>query len=339
MRAIHRLLINDLYNQWRQGIAITALLACGVATFVMMTSTMRSVQESQQRYYRDYRFADVFMQLTRAPDYLASRVSALPGVVHTQTRIVEHAIISMPEMVEPVSCRLISMEDIPSHGLNGVHLRAGTFPANASRTEVVVHELFAEAHGIRPGDKIDVILGGHQKRLTVSGIGMSPEYVYAVQPGLLVPDNRRFGIIWMPRKSLAAAFDMDGAFNDLSLKLANGTNLQQVLFQVDRIFEPYGGRGAYPAADQESHSRVADELHQMQAMAYVTPSIFMIVAAFLFNVVLSRMVKQQQEQIATLRAFGYSANDIGRHYFRFLLVFVIAGCLAGCVIGCGCRGG
>jgi putative ABC transport system permease protein len=131
---------------------------------------------------------------------------------------------------------------------------------------------------------------------------------------------------------MAAAFNMEGAFNDGSFSLLSNhgmpsrgigfqpvnsadnrdslkayptPSVREILFQIDQLTEPYGGRSAYTRDDQTSHRRVADEMHQLRGMALVSPSIFLAVAAFLFNIMLSRMVHQQQEQIATLRAFGY----------------------------------
>lgn len=333
MKTTTRLLLADIAMMWRQGLAISLLLACGVATWIMTTSTMRSMQISRERYYREYHFADVFLELTRAPEALAERFRDIPGVVRVDTRVVRHVILDLPTMPEPASCRLISLGDDPASALNGVYLRRGRFPGKYSETEVVASELFAKEHRLELGDHIDVLMAGKKERLTVVGIGLSPEWIYAVQPGLLVPDNRRYGILWMSRKAMDAAFNMEGAFNDAALSVLPGTSIREVVFQLDHLTERYGGRGAYDRSIQSSHSRVSDEMHQMRTMAYVTPAIFLIVAAFLFNIVLSRMVHQHKEQIATLRAFGFTSLEILRHYLEWILFWVVAGALPGIAVG------
>jgi putative ABC transport system permease protein len=318
---------------WQQGLAISALLASGIAIFVMSTSTMRSLELNRERYYRDYRFGDVFVQMVRAPNQLAERLAEIPGVERIQTRIVREVLLDMPNMVEPASCRLVSVDDQPALGLNGVHLRRGRFPNSIGPTEVVISELFADAHGLNPGDELHCIMGGRRQKLTIVGVGLSPEYVYAVQPGLLLTDNRRFGIVWMPRPQMAAAFNMEGAFNNVSMILRPNVSVDAVLMDVDRLTAAYGSIGAYGREDQESHNRVSDEMHQIRTMAYVTPSIFLVVAAFLFNIVFSRLINQQKEQIATLRAFGYRASEIGLHYVKFIALLVAVGSVAGWIIG------
>jgi putative ABC transport system permease protein len=333
MRPLNRLLISDVKRMWRQGLAISSLLACGVATFVMSTSTMHSLEKSQAKYYSDYQFGDVFVQLQRAPNGLAARLAEIPGVARVEARVVRNVILDVPQMSEPASCKLVSIGHDPASDLNGLVLLQGRLPNPTGRVEVVASGPFAEANGFRPGDKLDVIMGGRKEVLHIVGIGMSPEFVYAVQPGLILTDDRRFGILWMPRRQMEAAFNMEGAFNNAVLQLRPRTSVQEVLFHVDRLTLPYGGIGAYDRSDQESHHRVADELHQMNNMAYVTPSIFLAVSTFLFNIVLSRMVHQQKEQIATLRAFGFRPSEIGFHYLKFVLILVAIGSVVGCLTG------
>ncbi len=318
---------------WRQGLAISVLLACGIAIFVMMSSSMQSLETSCDRYYRTYRFADIFAPLTRAPKQIASRIAQIPGVAQVQTRVVHAVLLDMPKMLEPASCRLVSIDSDASHGLNQVFLRRGRMPRSFGRNEVIASEPFAEAHRLNPGDTLDVNMDGRQEKLHIVGIGLSPEYVYAVQPGLLLSDNRRFGILWMPERRMEAAFNMEGAFNSLSIALRPQASSSEVIFQIDRILEPFGGRGAFGRKDQESHRRLFDEMHQMRSMAYVTPSIFLAVSAFLFNIVFSRLVNQQKEQIATLRAFGYTRVELVLHYFKLMAILVVLGALLGLVVG------
>lgn len=329
MKTLDRLLFADLKRMWGQALAISAVLACGVATFVMSTTTMRSLEVTYEHYYREYRFADVFVTLKRAPNRFAARLREIPGVARVETRVVRDVILDIATMVEPASCRLVSTPDHPGQNLNAVHLRRGRLPDPGRRGEVLASEMFAEAHDLGPGDTVKVIMGGVEERLRIVGIALSPEYIYAVQPGMLLPDNRRFGVLWMPYRQMAAAFNMEGAFNDASFTVRPGTSLRDVIFHVDRLCEQYGGGGAYTRDDQISHRRVADEIHQLRGMAYVSPLIFLAVAAFLFNLVLSRIVHQQQERIATLRAFGYLPNEIGAQYLKLLLLLVVAGVLLG----------
>lgn len=333
MRSLTRMFFAEFFRLWRQGVAIVGLLACGIAIFVMSTGMIRALETSRDRYYRDYRFADLFAQLVRAPLSLVDRIAEIPGVKSATGRIVREVLVDVSGMVEPVSCRLVSVQPDPVRAVNGIYLRRGRLPEPSDRVEVVVNELFAQAHGLNPGDSIVANMAGRLERLHIVGIGLSPEYIYVVQPGLLLSDDRRYGVLWAPYRDLAPAFNMEGAFNHVSIELYGGANARDVMHQIDILTKPYGGLGAYDRSEQESHERVSDEMHQVRAMAILSPTIFLLVTLFLLHIVFSRLVHQQRESIATLRAFGYYPFEIGWHYSKIVMVWVCAGVGLGIIVG------
>ena len=190
-----------------------------------------------------------------------------------------------------------------------------------------------QAHGLQLGDRFDAILNGRRQALTLVGTALSPEYIQQMRPGSVFPDPKRFGVLWMERRALAQAYEMDGAFNDLSLRLRPGADSQAVIDQIDELLKPYGGLGAYARKDQLSHRFLEQELEQLGTLASLFPVMFMAVAAFLLNVVIGRLVAMQREQIATLKAFGYSNLAVLRHYLRLVAVIVVLGVVAGIGLG------
>ncbi len=148
-----------------------------------------------------------------------------------------------------------------------------------------------------------------------------------------MPDNKRFGVFWIGERELQSAFDMEGAFNSLTLKLAYGSNQDAVIDEMDRLLKPYGSIGAYGRDQQLSHQYLSDELKQLRGMAIMAPTIFLSVAAFLLNIVVSRIITQQREQIAALKAFGYSNIEVGWHYLNLVLVISVCGTELGTLFG------
>ena len=171
-------------------------------------------------------------------------------------------------------------------------------------------EPFAQAHGLEPGDHLRAVINGRWRELSVVGIALSPEYVYAIGPGALMPDDQRFGVLWMGHEALQAAFDLDGAFNDVSLALLRGTDPEAVVDRVDRLLARYGGIGAYARADQLSNWFLMNEIDQHRTLATILPTIFLAVAAFLTHMVLGRLIAVERSEIGLLKAFGYSNRDI-----------------------------
>lgn len=333
MRILHRKLIRDLLHMKGQSVAIAAVIGCGIAVFIGAQTTLWSLRSARDAYYDRYRFASVFASLKRAPLAVARRVAALPGVAAVEARLVEGVTLDLPDLDEPAVGKIVSLPDRGEPALNAVHLLRGRLPEPSRTGEVLVEEAFAEANGYGPGDSLRVVMNGRLQTLSIVGIGLCPEYITTIQPGSLFPDDRRFGIFWMRRRQMEAAFDMEGAFNDLALSLTPGANEAESLRRLDDLLERYGGLGANGRDRHLSHRFVSDELQQLKTMSLIPPSIFLSVAAFLLNVALRRLLTLQREQIAALKAFGYSNGQIGRHYLELVGVIIAVGILLGWALG------
>ena len=333
LRALDRKLIRDLWAMKGQSLAIASVIAAGVAMFVMYLSNFDSLQRTLAAYYDTARFADVFASLKRAPSNLESRIAALPGVETVSTRVVADVTLDVPGMAEPAIGRLISVPDRGRPALNDVYLRQGRWIDPTRPDEVLASEIFCEAHGFHPGDRVAAIINGRRRWLTIVGIALSPEYVYAIRPGAIFPDKRQFGIFWMSRRALASAFNMEGGFNDVSIATAQGANVTDVIAGLDRLLESSGGFGAIPRSVQISAWALDNELRQLQTFGFITPAIFLGVAAFILNVALTRALSLQRSQIAALKALGYSNRELAWHYIKWALVIAGSGALAGVAAG------
>ena len=316
-----------------QALAIAMVIVSGVSIFIMSLSTLDSLYETRRSYYRDHHFAHVFATLKRAPLALKQRIEEIPGVDKVETRVVAYVNLDVAGFTDPVSGHIVSLPD-HSHGLlNQIYLRHGRLFEPGRDNEVVISEEFANAHSLQPGDNINATINGRRKKLSIAGIALSPEYIYQIAPGAMFPDYARYGVLWMARKPLATAYDMDGAFNDVALTLSEGTNPQGVIDRLDEIVKSYGGIGAIARKDQLSNRFLSEELKQQQTIATIFPVIFFGVAAFLLNVVISRLISLEREQIAALKAFGYSNLAVGLHYTKLVLMIVSFGVIIG--IGAG----
>ena len=331
---IDKKLLRDLLHMKGQIVAVILVVAAGLASYVSMASVYDSLHLTRSAYYDRFRFGEIFASVKSAPEGVLRTIASIPGVASVRSRIVFDVTIDVPGLDEPATGRLVSMPEHHVPVLNDIHLRSGRYFEQGRPEEVIVSEAFAEANGLLPGSKIGAIINGRWKELRVVGIALSPEYIYELQGGASVlPDNRRFGIIWISREALGAAFNMDGAFNDLSLALSHGTRGADVIERLDLILERYGALGAYDRADQVSHHMLNDELVQLKANALYVPLIFLGVAAFLLNIVLTRLLSMQRDQVAVLKAFGYSNFTVGMHYVKFALVAVLLGAALGTLLG------
>lgn len=317
-----------------QATAIALVIACGVASFVSMRAMYLSLLRSQADYYTQHRFADVFVELKRAPDWVAERIRQIPGVAQAETRVVMDVTVDVPGLQEPAVGRMISIPARQAQGLNALFLRQGRYLSPTGGNEVIASEAFADANKLELGSELRAVINGRWQKLRIVGIALSPEYIYEIRGGgSLFPDNKRFGVLWMSAETLEPALNMKGAFNSIAVSLLPGANEEDVISQMDRELDSYGTLGAYGRSDQVSHRFISDEISQNRITATVIPAIFLAVAALLVHLSFTRLVNTQRSEIAVIKAFGFSNWQVGAHYVEFSLLVAIAGYLLGCGVG------
>lgn len=332
MKALDRKLLRDLWSLKTQVISIALVIACGIGGFIGSFSTYGSLSSSRDRYYATARFPHVFATAKRAPVSLLEKLRNISGVVEVEPRVVREAQLSIPGVVPPMIARLIGQDFERAAAMNRLTLKSGRWPAPGARGEVVVNQRFLEARALKLGDRVNVLLNGKLERLALVGTALSPEYIFATRGGGM-PDDEWFAVLWIDARVLAAAFNMEGAFNSAVLRVSREASLPQVLQGVDAVLEPYGGFGAVERADQISNKIITQEISQQRIFGTVLPAVFLLVAAFILNVVLHRQVHAQRGEIAALKALGYEDRWIAGHYLKFASVIVLLGTLIGIALG------
>ncbi len=333
MRALDKKLVRDIGRLWAQSLAIAAVLACGVMIMVMSFGTERSLSETRATYYERSRFADIFSSASRAPKSLIEEITAIEGVARVEARISQFAILDIVGMAEPAMGQLLSIPTTGEPLLNVPGPTQGRLPEAGREDEVMVNETFALAHGFKPGDSFHITLNGQRREVTIVGTALSPEFIYTIGPGSLMPDDRRFGILWLAEDVLAAAFNLSGAFNSVSLKITHGTDIEPVKEALETLLKPYGGTGPYGRKEQISNAFLEGELDQLDVMKRIIPPIFLVISAFLVNMVLGRLITLEREQIGLLKALGYAEWEIAWHYIKLAMLIGTIGVVLGWSFG------
>jgi putative ABC transport system permease protein len=331
--ALDRKLLRELWDMKGQALAIAFVIAGGVSVHLVSAGMLASLEETRGAYYDRYRFADVWASVVRAPNALINEVRRLEGVQAAETRVRSGALFDMPGMIEPATGEILSLPDDAEPSVNQIFLVSGRVPRPERREEVVVLQSFAEAHQLEIGDTVAATVYGGRETLTVVGIALSPEHVYAIAPGQLIPDARLFGVLWMGRRALAEIVDQDGAFNEVVVRLSRGASQAAVIAALDALLAPYGAPGAYGRDEHISDAFVSSEIDQLRTMGSVLPPIFLLVAAFLVNVVITRLIATQRGEIGLMKAFGYSDLDVVAHYMKLVGLVGLLGLLLGGALG------
>lgn len=333
LRALDKKLLRELWGLRSQILSIALVVATGIMTVVTLRGGYESLVRAQESYYHTARFADVWASLERAPETLRNRIAEIPGVEVVDTRVTFIANLDLPDVDAPGMGLFVSVPSSGRPALNDIHLVWGRYPTLGAEDEAVVGEKFAAARGLASGDTLRAVINGRARDLVVVGAALSPEHSYAVPPGSLFPEDERYSVIWMPREIIGPAMDLDGAFNDVALRLSPHADTKAVISQLDDLLDPYGGLGAYDRDGQVSHQVLDGELDQNRVMGTTIPGIFLAVAAFLLNLVLGRLITTQRTSIAVLKAFGYTNREVGFHYLGYAGAAVIIGAVVGAVGG------
>ncbi|MFO0725369.1 MAG: ABC transporter permease [Myxococcota bacterium] len=331
MKALQKKLLRDLWRLRYQGLTIALLVGCGIASLVAAVAASASMEASRDAFYAESRFADVFASLKRAPRGFLSVLAELPGVAAVEGRIVGDFRVEPPGLNEPATARFISLAWPEASRLNQIQVKSGRSVEPGASDEIVLSEALSESWSLRPGDALTAVINGRRAKLRVVGTAVAPDYALALSPRTGLTDPRHFGVVWMDAGALAEATDLLGFFNDLSLELGAGADLKETLGRVDRLLEPYGGVGALGRSDQMSARLVEQKVSGLRRLSRTLPVIFLGIAVFLLNVLLSRIVGTQREQIATLKALGYRTRELFLHYIELALAI----CTMGVVLGIG----
>lgn len=333
LSSLNRKLVRDLWAMKAQALAIALVIAAGIAMFVAYLSNFDSLQGTRDRYYQAQRFADAFAAAVRVPDRVRAELQSIEGVTDIEARIVADVVLDVPGLDEPATGRLVS---VPAEGrprLNDLFLRRGSWISADRPDDVIASEAFVLANRFEIGDHVQAVINGRRRQLTIVGVALSPEFIYSIRPGELVPDARRFGVLWMERDALAGAFDMKGGFNNVSFVLARDASPQAVLDAVDRTLGPYGGRGAITREQQFSNWSLQNELGQLQSFGFFVPLLFLFVAAFVLNIAMTRALALQRPQLAALKALGYTNRELAWHYVKWALAIALVGAAVGVAAG------
>ena len=333
MQTLHRKALRDLRLMWSQALTIALVVASGIGGFIGMLSAVESLAQARDDFYARGAFADIFASVRRAPESLGPRLAEVPGVIDVQLTVEAAARLTVPHSTDPVIGQLIGLDAGRLQRLNRVSLRMGRWPQTGAGNalEVVLNEGFAAAHDLQLGDPLFALVNGKRRPLRVTGIALSPEYIFGGLFG--VPDRRAFGVVWLDKNELAAATDMTGAFNRVAIKLSPQASHQTVIDAVTRTLAPYGGTPAYSREEQASHAMLTNEITEQRVMGTVLPAIFLAVAGFLLHMVTARLVATQREQVATLKALGYADSAIAAHYLALVAPMALGGYGIGVALG------
>lgn len=334
---LFRKMKRDLLEQKGAYAACIVVIAIGLMVYSSMSMVMDNLLLSQESFYNNQNFADGFAEVQTYPSSQLSKLTKIEGIDQIQGRLIKDVRVVRPDGggngEENIYLRLVSLDTSQSPLINDVLLDEG-IPLEDNSLNLWVDNKFFEANALELNGDLNIIVEGKKKTFRVTGMGKSPEFIYAMRTTSdLFPNPLTFGIGYVPLEVMQNLFTEKSSINNLVFTLEPNASFDEVKASLESELKPYGLKSIYPRKDQTSHLLLSNELTSLQATAKSMPLLFLSVAAMILYIMLKRMIEQQRTQLGTLKAFGYTNKEILFHYLSYALVTGLSGGLAGGLCG------
>lgn len=332
MNVLFKNLFRDIKKSKGQFISILIIVILGVTFYTALNSVFKNLSNSSSKYFDEYRLADLWIDLDKAPTSIKEKVEKLPNVEMVTGRIVKDASINVSD--ENATLRFITLPDTKNDIVNDIAIKSGRYFSDTDSEQCLLDEDFFKANDIKLGDIINPIINGNQIKLKVIGTVKSPEFIYTLKDSSeLVPDNKRFGIIYIKQSFGEAIFDLKGSVNNISIKVESGSDVDEVKDDLKRLLKNYGVKSSIDRKQQTSTMMINEEIKKLKSMGGSFPVIFFMVASVIIYIMMGRMVENQRIQIGVMKALGFTNIQVLAYYMSYSGIIALTGSLIGSVLG------
>ena len=321
---LFRKMLRDFKDHKAQFLSIFLMALIGVFAFTGISGEAVGLVEVSSSYYEDTNLADGWIYGEEIADDVFSDIKSMDEIKDAQR-----------EMVVDTVANYSSDPDITLHIVEGKQniskfylFKGQDFNPN-DEEGIWIDKRFADGRNLDIGDKITLKFDGKEVSKTVRGIMYSPEYVYYIQEGSLLPDFSQVGFAYIPSKGA----DFDIVYNTIALD--GYEELDEKDFK-SALEEELGQKAYVQYVDRDNNvgiKTLQDEISQHQMFSGIFPAIFVLVSLLTLVTTMSRVISAQRMQIGTLKAMGYSNNSIILHYLSYGFVLSLTGSVLGLVIG------
>ncbi|MGI6308719.1 MAG: ABC transporter permease [Dethiobacteria bacterium] len=326
-------MLRDLNDQKGAYLACMVIIVLGLMVFTAFSMMLQNLKLSQQVFYQNQNFADGFAQVEGLPFSEVSKLADLEGIAQIEGRFVTDIRVLFPGREENVYLRLIFVDPEAENRINDMLLLQGR-TLQQGKMNIQIDNKFFAANDLNLNDKLEIIAGGRRKELLITGVGTSPEFIYALRTAAdIYPTPETFGVAFVPLEMLPTFLPGENTFNDLVFTLNPGADYDDVQRVLKYELEPYGLKSIIARDDQTSHLLLTEEMRGLETMSKVMPVLFLSIAAVILYIVVQRMIEQQRGQIGILKAIGYTNREVILHYLSHTLIIGLAGGLAGTLLG------
>ena len=335
MRKLNLKLLRDIGRNKLQFIAVIVIVAVGISFFIGLLSSYNNLRYSIDKPYEDLNFADIWLSTSYIDrDTYRELLAKVDGINSFEVRLLlEEPVVFGVDSNETITAWIISIPDDSEPSINKLLLVDGEYGGEGYY--VLVERGFANHHGLRVGDTVYFKTGDGYIPFNISGIVISPEYLWPAKSILEhMPDIlRRWGVYYMPQSVMDEVFDVGGVANNAVIKVDSGVDIDDVASRLDSIFSGYGVKEIVPRDVQPSNYIITLMVDSLRSLAIGIPIFFLTISAVATFIVLSRIIQMQTPIIGLFLGLGYNRRDIVLHYFKYALVIGLLGSVSGVALG------
>jgi putative ABC transport system permease protein len=329
MKKLDKRLLRMIKQSKGQFISITVIVAVALCIYIMFSVTSINLQNAVDSYYKITNISDLTAEVVRIPQGALEDLKSIHGITEVQGRVSFDVPLEVSDKDEKVNIRILSLPD-GGGTVNKLYGLEGTAARSDDENSVILLKQFAEARNIKVGDIITPRINGRLHNLKVCAIASSSEFIYLMEnEQSLMPVPEKFGIVYASEAFSQSIFGYRGYYNEVMIKTDGQSKIDDIIDLVEKKLDKYGVKKITKLEDQLSNDVLVQELDGIKMMSSILPVMFLMVAAIIISIMLSRIVNNDRIAIGILKALGYGNLGILSHYTKYALLIGLSGSLLG----------
>ncbi len=318
-----RKLIRTMGRYRAQFISMVIMIALGVGTFVGFNVEWFSLERDVTEFLDDTGFADYrIIRETGFSEEDAAEIGAVDGVDAVSR------VLTLKTLVSGTS-DVLSLCVTENEKVSGVLVTSGESYDRDDGDGFWVSDRYAEANGVKIGDRVSLTYKDLTIEGTVRGLVKSGEYLICIPDETqLMPDYDTYGFAYaspaMVRRVLGAEFYT-------SLNVLSDLPKDEFTEKADRAL----GETLLIVSrdDTVSYSEAMGESKEGKTMALILPVLFLAIAVLTMVTTMHRLTASEKTQIGTLKSLGFTDRRILRHYSFYAGAVGLLGIVLGVGLG------
>lgn len=328
MKKLDTRLIRMISHSKGQFISVAVIVAVALCIYMLFNMSAVNLKNAISNFYDLANFNDIHVQLVKIPQGAINDLKAIDGIEEVQGRVSLDVPLRVENEDEKVNIRMISLPK-DEERINILY-RIGNYRVKIGDDNVILLEQFAKARNIKPGDIITPFINGRVHQLTVSGIAASAEFVYLMEnEQSLLPAPEKFGVVFVSEEFAQSVSGYRGSFNELLFTVNDQSKIDDIVDSMETKLDKYGVKRIIKREDQLSNNMLTQEVDGIEKMAKTIPVLFLLVAAIIIFIMLSRIVQNDRMAIGVLKALGYGNISVLSHYTKYALLIGMLGSIVG----------